>query len=57
MDRAIEIMDATRRYMRAHDGANHYTIQYDEADCDGLCLADDCDDAIEALRSAKEAGR
>ena len=47
IDRAIEMLNIAAEYIRTHwpDG----TVFYDETDCDGYCVADDCKTAAESL--------
>ncbi len=47
--RALELLDATTRFMEANPIAAEYSVNYDEAQCDGQCLADDCLSAYESL--------
>lgn len=45
--RAIVLADAAARMIRANEDAQGMTVRYDEAECDGSCLADDCETLIE----------
>ena len=42
LHRACELLNATQRFMAANPIAAEYTVLYDEAQCDGRCLAEDC---------------
>ena len=50
--RAIELLNVAAKYIETHwtDGIVHY----DEADCDGYCVAEDCRLAAEQLASEGE---
>lgn len=50
--RALELMDATQRFMRVNPIAAEYSVTYDEAQCDGNCLANDCIVAYDELTAA-----
>lgn len=50
--RAVEMLIVAARYIRELCGAVHETIRYDDADCDGECVADDCVVAAEMLALA-----
>jgi hypothetical protein len=48
--RAAELLRLAAQYLR--DNANTtILIAYDETECDGSCLADDCEFAAEALEA------
>ncbi len=49
--RAVVLMDATRRFIEDNPIAE-YTVHFDEAECDGYCLADDCRSALESAHAA-----
>lgn len=51
IDRAIEMLNIASRYIR--DKYPYGLIYYDEADCDGWCVADDCEGAAEMLKGVK----
>lgn len=57
LDRAVILLGAAARFIHQHP-IKEYTVFYDEAVCDGLCLANDCRDAlnegIDALTQYKE---
>ncbi len=46
--RALELLDATARFIEANPIAE-YTVLYDEAQCDGYCLIEDCRSSYERL--------
>lgn len=46
-DRAIEMLRIAARYIRETDA--YGTIHYDGTECDGYCVADDCEIAAEEL--------
>lgn len=52
--RAIEMLRVAARYIR--DVQPDGSIFYDEAECDGYCVADDCDAAADDLVDSKETG-
>lgn len=41
LERAQTLLSATVKFIDANP-IGEYTVHYDEAECDGLCLADDC---------------
>ncbi len=47
IERAIEMLRKAAKYIRDNDPEG--IIHYDEADCDGYCVADDCEIAAEML--------
>jgi len=49
-DRAIELLTVTARFIRENH-LRRFSAYYDEASCDGECLAEDCINAAEALLS------
>jgi len=49
-DRAIELLTVTARFIRENH-LRRFSVDYDEASCDGECLAEDCINAAEALVS------
>lgn len=47
LDRAMEMLRIAAKYIRKyHDDG---ILVYDGADCDGACIADDCEIAAEAM--------
>jgi hypothetical protein len=46
LQRARDLLDAAYRFIEANN-LEHKTVFYDEAECDGYCLMDDCKIAIE----------
>jgi hypothetical protein len=46
--RAVEMLTVAAQYIRDHDPSG--LIKYDEAMCDGYCVADDCETAAESIR-------
>ncbi len=48
--RAIELLDATEDLIDRNSDAAEMPVKYDGTTCDGLCLAEDCAAASEALR-------
>ena len=52
--RAIEMLNIAARYIREWDPTG--TITYDEAKCDGYCVAEDCE-AVAADLGREEASR
>lgn len=51
IERAIEMLQVAARFLRENAYEVTETIYYDEADCDGQCLADDCETAALCLES------
>ena len=51
LERAVTLLDATARFIRQNP-IQEYTVFYDEAQCDGGCLADDCRISLEESRTA-----
>lgn len=53
LGRAAVLLDAVVRFMAANGLAQEMTVVYDQAECDGACLAEDCkitrDDIVAAL--------
>lgn len=45
LKRAVTLMDATERFVEKNP-IGDYTVFFDEADCDGSCLAVDCAAAV-----------
>jgi hypothetical protein len=45
--RAVEMLRIAARYIDQHAPSD--TIRYDEAECDGTCVADDCRIAASAI--------
>lgn len=52
LERCEILLDAVARYMEQNPIATEYTVHYDEADCDGLCLRDDCKAWAQMVRGA-----
>jgi hypothetical protein len=50
--RAMVLMKATQEYMDQNPIAAEYTVLYDEATCDGSCLAEDCRIALMEAENA-----
>lgn len=48
LGRALDMLKVSAEYLRTSNDTS-MTIHYDEADCDGDCLAEDCKIAAEAL--------
>lgn len=46
--RAVEMLRIAAKYIRESDDCDRL-VPYDGAECDGLCIADDCDFAADAL--------
>jgi hypothetical protein len=46
--RAAELLAATRAFLYKNP-VMEYTVFYDETECDGACLADDCGFAIDEI--------
>lgn len=42
-------LDATARFMDKNDFCQEYTIDYDDTECDGSCLKDDCRNSVESI--------
>ena len=53
--RSLELMRLAAELISKSEGAREAIIVYDEAPCDGACLADDLLSAAEALAAAKGA--
>ena len=49
LDRAQYLLDAAMRFILVNR-LGEYSVHYDDADCDGLCLYDDCETARDAAR-------
>lgn len=49
--RAIEMLRVAARFIRQH--APDRTIAYDETECDGNCLAEDCEFAADDLEDGQ----
>jgi hypothetical protein len=47
--RAIEMLKVAARFLRENAYGVDTTIFYDGAECDGQCIADDCENAALAL--------
>ncbi len=47
IERARYILKVAAKYIRLH--CPYDLIAYDEADCDGMCLAEDCETAANCL--------
>lgn len=47
LERAIEMLNIAAAYIREH--APDYVSFYDGTDCDGYCIADDCEIAANDL--------
>lgn len=54
-DRAVEMLRIAARYIRETYPDGH-TVHYDGADCDGFCIADDCESAAEDVAALAEIG-
>jgi len=52
-DRAFLMLNVAARYIRDND-LEEYEIFYDDAMCDGTCVADECEDAAMMLMPEKE---
>lgn len=53
-ERAQTLLDAVIRYLSENECAREFVVNYDEADCDGYCLQEDCETALEDLKRAIE---
>ncbi len=42
LERAMDLLWATERFVAANPLVEEFTVDYDEATCDGACLAEDC---------------
>ena len=51
--RAIEMLKIASNYIRECPCDGDYTVFYDDAICDGWCVADDCESAAEMLEGFK----
>lgn len=51
-ERAIEMLNVAANYIEMHHPGS--TIRYDEADCDGYCVANDCRIAAEQLSEGEQ---
>jgi hypothetical protein len=49
--RAATLLKATRDFINSNP-VQEYMVHYDEADCDGACLADDCRLALDEAEAA-----
>jgi hypothetical protein len=52
LERAVVLMRATKDFIHCNPVLAEYTVIYDEAECDGDCLADDCMVAIDQAECA-----
>lgn len=49
--RTVELLRLAARYIR--DNADcEQLIEYDDTDCDGICLADDCESQAETIEES-----
>lgn len=55
IERAIQMLNLAAEWARDNVVIGFTELHYDGADCDGYCLADDCENAAEALRSLTRA--
>jgi len=51
LERSVILLDATERFLSTNP-VMEYMVHYDEADCDGHCLAEDCENAAMSARAA-----
>lgn len=51
LKRCETLLDAVIRFVEVNPVAE-YTVFYDDAECDGYCLQDDCEAALHAVRAA-----
>lgn len=50
IDRAIEMLKIAAKWIRENSGYFGETTEfYDGAECDGSCIADDCENAADAM--------
>ena len=56
LTRAAYLLDVTAEFLRTHP-VGDYTVIYDDAVCDGRCLAEDCRAAAVEAHLALEAMR
>jgi len=52
IERAIQMLEISAEYIEQTDP--YGLISYDDADCDGGCVAEDCRSIAELLRKAQE---
>ena len=52
LQRCETLLDATMRFMEKNPVAAEYCVYYDEAVCDGECLANDCSTHLDEVRRA-----
>lgn len=52
LERCATLLDAVVRFMEENPLAEEFYVHYDEADCDGACLRDDCRIALDEVNSA-----
>jgi hypothetical protein len=52
LERCETLLDAVVKFIRHNPLAIEFEVHYDEADCDGSCLRDDCGYALEDVRAA-----
>ena len=52
IDRAIKMLEVAAEYIDKTDP--YGLIHYDDADCDGGCVAEDCNSIAESLRKAQD---
>ncbi len=53
--RAVEMLRIAAQYIRDNASTDE-TVRYDGVECDGFCVAEDCDSAADALESERPHG-
>lgn len=51
LERSIVLLEATAKFIESNP-VREYTVFYNEAECDGYCLRDDCENALEDAKDA-----
>lgn len=52
LERAILMLEVAAKYIK--ENCSDVIIHYDEADCDGGCIAEDCKNCIDDLKSLED---
>jgi len=52
LERAILMLEVATKYIK--ENCSDAIIHYDEADCDGGCIAEDCKNCIDDLKSLED---
>lgn len=54
IDRAVEMLLVAQRFINENPVIQEQTTFYDEAECDGSCVAEDLGHAVDEIRYAME---